>query len=582
MVKFNPQRTFLLIFLLSAASLWPAISLCEARLTLDIAPQTGSLDDDFMFSVTIDGAASSAYPLLGAGDDFSLRLIGPQSSVSIINGKVTQSVTYKYALTPKKTGILETPSAEVEVDGKKLSADALKVELKAAAADAPAQPKDVFLRQSASKLEAWLGEQIVRNLELYSRVRVLDPKIEDDSYDGFWNESFEGEKRFERVLGGNRYVVTQIRKALWALRPGDLELSARRLSARIPDTRQRQRAGGFGGFDPFDQGLFDDFFGAMKVREIETASNAPVLHIKPLPPLPHGFADWDMGATLVGRTELGVEYSAQPVKVGQSKTREVTVSSTGNLTSLKRVPVQNSTSFRVYEETPVVSHLENNGILLTRKSMRVSLVTLQPGRITIPALSLGYFDPEEGVYKTASSSEVLFEVMPGDNQAPSGADTTRDIMPALSSPVPVTGGGTASMVFKDKTVLERLGAGFSASSVALVLAIVVLMGGVIGVFFRSRKLGLPYRQARERVRQARSAGELSSAFRQALCARYHMPDQAAGASDLRLLMGSKLSLDLALEVNSILDIFDPALYGGAEMFDQELAALRKRCLDVLR
>lgn len=581
MVKVKVAVCFQMLLFVQALWFCSGVALCEPGLSLEIAPQSGTVEDDFIFSVRIDGASASAYPLLSGGDDFSLRLIGPQSSVSVVNGKVTQNVTYQYALTPKKTGLLESPSAEVEIEGRKLTAAALRVQVSASDSQTSRAPGDVFLRQSATPSEVWLGEQLVRSLEIFTRVRVIEPRIEDDSYDGFWAETIEGERQYERVLGGQRYAVTQMRKALWALRPGEIELGVRRLEASIPDTRRGAGHGyGFGGLDPFNQSFFDNFFGTARLRRIKVASNAPVVRVNPLPAAPSAPApDWNPGAVLVGKTELGVEYPAEPVKVGQNKTVEVRVSSSGNMNALKSVPLKSGRSFRVYEESPAVTRSEKGGLLYTEKLFRLSIVALRAGKLSIEVPELGYFDPLEGVYRRAGPSRIVFDVLP-DERAP-GASVSPGQAGASVVPQPEEK-SDHSLKYKAPGLFKRALSGLSLEALGLVTLSMLALVWIVWLCVRLRSSGSDLRQSRRMILRAAGAGELRLAFCDALQARYPVLKEGALSSDLRSVMSQTLSPGRALEAAAILDSLDPALYGGATLSHQEFESLRQRCLQALR
>ena len=114
------RLSFLLTFFL-AISLPLRLVCAEPILTTAVNPTEGTTDDTFTFAVTVDGLENSRPPLLIGGDDFKLSLIGPSSSVTIINGKVSAKITYNYQLIPKRTGDLMTPSVELDLGTQKLS-----------------------------------------------------------------------------------------------------------------------------------------------------------------------------------------------------------------------------------------------------------------------------------------------------------------------------------------------------------------------------------------------------------------------------------------------------------------------------
>jgi hypothetical protein len=60
----------------------------QPRVSATVSPQSGNMDDQYVFTVQIDGLQQSEYPVLEGGEDFEIMQIGPQSSLQIINGQV--------------------------------------------------------------------------------------------------------------------------------------------------------------------------------------------------------------------------------------------------------------------------------------------------------------------------------------------------------------------------------------------------------------------------------------------------------------------------------------------------------------
>ena len=82
--------------------------------------------ESVQYSVLVHNTRSPSAPDLSSFSDYGIQPAGEQSlnssRLTIINGRVSREETfgrtYRYLLTPKKTGTLTVPSPRVEVEGR--------------------------------------------------------------------------------------------------------------------------------------------------------------------------------------------------------------------------------------------------------------------------------------------------------------------------------------------------------------------------------------------------------------------------------------------------------------------------------
>lgn len=130
------------------------------------------------------------------------------SSISIINNKVTQSVTHAYTfyLQPQKAGTFSVSSAVAEVDGKVYTSRQFTIEVVgsggAAAQQRPQQGADkstqavttaegdeLFLKVLVDKSSVYAGEKITATIKIYSRVAIAGSEEEKyPSFAGFFKQ----------------------------------------------------------------------------------------------------------------------------------------------------------------------------------------------------------------------------------------------------------------------------------------------------------------------------------------------------------------------------------------------------------
>lgn len=558
-----------------------------------ISPDEGSIDDQFTFTVTVNNDMTGAPPMLNGGEDFTLRLIGPQSSVRIVNGEVSSSIMYIYQLRPKRVGELMTPSAEVEIGGQKLAAPALKVKVgksdTSGVGNAPSNNDKAFLRQVASPTSVYQGQQLVASVTLYTRVPLREISIHDESFDDFWQEPFGPEQRSTKNINGNDFTAVQLKRALYPLKVGKLTLPVRTMDAVM-------RGGGrsswpFGAMDDLDED-FGGFFGSPG-KKVTLKSEPVDIEVKPLPPPPPGLpSDW---VPVVGPTSLKLRYSPDSVKVGSGKTVEVQVASEGNLNPLKALQVQAGPDVRIYDEKPEVQHDTRSTVLVNHKTFRYSLVPLRPGLLRIPPITLTYFDPELGKYATATTPPIAF---------PAEGTPAPDVSTSESAPVSATSSSTSGTgrfapiptlapvelsdspisPYQEPTFLQRIGNRIPLSVAILIGVAVLLILVLCWAFAVWRARIKPRKIDLSSVRNARDVRELNDAVRTFLSQRFGIGGNHLTSDELRQALAQKgFPPEFTFEVGSLLDEFDLLLYSGSAAGDKAvLENLRERANVLVR
>ena len=422
----------------------------DPMLRSEISPELGSLDDLYLFTVTLDDYQDRVNPQLSTSADFSVELLGPKTSISIINGAVRSQQAFVYQLTPKRSGNLKTPEAQVAVSGKILSAPPINVSISPMANTQPTDPQagttnpppnqQLFMTQTASPEGVYVGQQIVNSIGVFTQVNLKGVRINDDTSDGFWQETISDGQNGQRELNGKEYATIHISRALFPLRPGTLVIPARQGIAQVPVTRQSNP---LSGFDPFSADFFDNFFQRTVVQERKMQSNEVTIDAVALPAPPADIKQFLHGLTIVGNTSLSLEYSDTPLNVGESKNITVRIIREGHLNPLKFLPLAPPSGVKVYEGQSLVRHNTHGGKLITEKTFTYSIVPVRSGMLRIPGAALAYFDPYEKKYRVASSKDIVIVSSgstslpenPGDNNPPEQIDnSSRDTL--IASPIP--------------------------------------------------------------------------------------------------------------------------------------------------
>ncbi len=571
LITLRSYLLFSLVFFFCLFLLPVAPSFCEEidNFYLEIKPRSGTIEDRFNLGVVIEGTTKAPVPELTAGQDFDYSYSGPETRVEIENGEMRQSVIHHFILTAKREGELLTPGAAVIYDGRKYVANALKLSVSKNAATAP--DNSVMLEQHLDKAEAYLGEQVVNTVEFISNFKVIGAELDEAKYDGFWYKEFERQRKNSRIISGEAYNVTSIKTALFPLRAGNLELAERAAKAKVQDDRPSNRRRGAG--DPFGLGIFNDFFPS-PAKELNVRSSALLLKVL-TPPTPlYEIDEWGLSSPIVGATDIKLNYDSKPIKYGEGKTLEFTISSFGNINPLTKIPLKiDSSQIKVYEESPAVEITERNGRLLFYKRFKLSLIPLHGNQINIPAVELPYFDTESKSYKTSSSAPISFTV--------EGA-------PVEPTPIPrKIEASSVAIPEYDEPIRESIVAAsgyfpeFSFSVMllgVLTLLIALVFSLVLFIILRAKQARL---KILKRLKQARDFSELNTQFLEILRSNFDLKeDLSVGAA--RSAIHEKVT-DEALKFSLVtaIDQLQLYLYGQTRADDKEFCRLREEIASVV-
>lgn len=354
------------------------------------------LGERIVLSVTVLGS-QNAVPELPEIPNVDLRPAGSSTQVQFINGQTSVAVGYNYLLIPRAAGTFTIPPIKVELDGKVLRSEPITIKVGAAAPEPERRgdDRDLFVTATVSDKEPYVGEEIVYTWRFFQRLRIADARLEPYDFPGFQVEDLsDGKAReYESIVNGQSYRVHELKKALFPQQAGSLTLTGPSLVCGVVVER-RARGGS----------VFDQMFGRLETEERRFAPPAVVLNVRPLPAAPPGFNG------LVGSFGIDAKLSRTALSAGESTTLKVTISGTGNAKLIPEPIFGNLSAFKVYDDQPTTTVEASGDALRGRRVFSKSLVPLAAGTATIPPISLVYFDPAAGAFRTASTAAMPLAV----------------------------------------------------------------------------------------------------------------------------------------------------------------------------
>ncbi len=397
------------------------------------APSTVGSGQQFAVTFTVNAAASNLKAPSFKG--FSV-LSGPNqsssSSMQIINGRMSQSVSYSftYYLQAGNEGSYTISPAKITVEGKSFETETFTIKVVKATANGGGQQqqqsrqqqnnqatttigdKDLFLKASVSNASPYLGEQVVVTYKLYTSVAIAQYSINKlSSNKGFWSENLTKEnekpKQYKEYLNGKQYIVAEIRKvALFPQESGKLNVEPLEVEVIAQIQNQKRRTNSI--FDFFD----DPFSSSVQnVKKVLKANNLSI-NAKPLPTVnkPDDFT----GA--VGNFTFRSDIDKTELKANDAVNLKFTISGRGNIKLIDKLNIVFPTDFETYD--PKINdniNASENGVSGT-KTFDYLIIPRNQGVYTIKPVTFTYFDLNKGKYITLSSPEYTLKVAKGDGK----------------------------------------------------------------------------------------------------------------------------------------------------------------------
>ena len=389
------------------------------------APNAVETGQQFRLSFTLNERGNNLQLPPGLTTNFDV-LMGPSTgqstSMTTINGKTTTEVTYSYTyiLRAKSEGSFEIRPASVEVDGKLIESNPLKIQVvreqarqqqqqqqqNGANPDTPSPTElggdNLFLRVELSKQNVFRGEQLIATVKLYADPDIPISGFDEvnlPTYEGFYTQDIEIPKQinFTREVYNDRiYQVGILKKTvLIPQQNGTLTISPFNMSLLV---QQRVRPRSF----------FDDFFSGIQTVKSRITSSPVSVNVKDLPPQPEHFYGG------VGNFTVNSEISSENVTTNDAVTLKMTISGTGNLRLIRNPELKLPTDFEVYDPRATENiRTTDNGVTGT-KTIEYLFQPRFEGNYTIPSIQFTYFNPATSSYVTRSTQAYKLNVRKGE------------------------------------------------------------------------------------------------------------------------------------------------------------------------
>jgi len=402
--KLNLTIIFLLIVVVPLVSSEADDLMVEVMLDRD----TIGLDEQAVLQVVVSGTEQNLpAPQIPSLPMFEVYSQGRSSNISIVNGRMSATVTYRYMMLPTKPGTFPIDQIAVVHNNKRYKGNPLELtvlntgtvaspRLEDRAVDREGKSKDYFLEAVVDKKDPYVNEQVTLTLKFYTAVQYYgSPELSEPTTIGFWAEILGNKAPYHQKINNRTYKVIERKYALFPTQTGELTIGRAKIRFTIARRDRRFK-------DPFD--VFGDFFSTG--QEVSVSSKPISINVQPLPQQGRPV---DFTGT-IGKFKISAVTDKNQVEVDQPVTVTIKISGTGNIKSVAEPVIPQLEDFRVYRASSSENVSKLNDRLGGTKIFEEVFIPRRPGKLEIPALSFNYFDPGQGKYRMLTTRPIRINV----------------------------------------------------------------------------------------------------------------------------------------------------------------------------
>ncbi|MCO5231280.1 MAG: BatD family protein [Chitinophagales bacterium] len=391
--------------------------LSAQTIAVDVSSKQVNVGESFLVEYSVEGSVEDFQ--LPDFKGFKVYQTGQSTNVSIVNGKISKSISYNITLVPDVEGEYEIGSAKGNYKGKVIYSPTFKMKVVnqgntqasnsgGTSSNSPQQVDaasdnwrdNIFLIAEASKSQLYVGEQLTITYKLLRRIDYQSLEVEKlPVFNHFLSEEMEiPDHQTEGLMEykGKKYYYQAFRKvALFATQPGEQTIDPLLVRGVILVPER----------DPF---FGTTFFSSSQPKMVNFSSNKLKINVLPLPieQQPKNFS----GA--VGQFDVKRSVNNTTIAKGQSVNMNVEVKGWGNLKAIANIPMETSSSLEFYPPEIVDSPQKSGDTYGGERRFSYAIVPQKEGSIVIPQSEFVYFDPNQKKYISQPLESISLNILP--------------------------------------------------------------------------------------------------------------------------------------------------------------------------
>lgn len=351
--------------------------------------------------------------------DFDILGKSQNSQFSFNLGTSTALNFWVVTLMPKSVGTVEIPP--IKIGDHESQPIRLTIKSSPQLLDRNGNPP-VMLKTEVSEIEPYLQQEVILSVKLYTSVALQNANRSVPSHPDLVIERLVDDQMNYQTINGTQYQVITREYLAFPQRSGQLTIPPQTIQAMINTSTGR--------------------------RMIKVQSEPLNLQVTPIPASYTGDA-WLPSKKVTVSTTLSKTNDAP--RVGDTLIWTIDIKAEGALP--EQIPTLDFNSTRNYKLYPKPPKFDNqktaNGVIGSQ-SITVEVVPTEQGTLTLPDITITYWDTENRTISTASASTKGIEIAPLPST--SGKTDTSSNKPTISDPLPAQTRSVAPISLAKKPV----------------------------------------------------------------------------------------------------------------------------------
>jgi len=386
----------LVVMMLTLAGLLATANTLAAGASVD--RNSVALGDTLRLTISVDDDTElSEIRLHLLETDFEILQRSTRSQTRYVNGRITHSKELQLEIAPRRSGDLRIPALVI---GQQRT-EPINITV-SEPADSAAGGQALVFEAEVDRDTVFVQAQVILTLRILQAVNLEERGVSELELENAFVKPLE-QRSFQRTIDGKRWLVHELRYAIFPEQSGTLTIPAQTFSAR----------------EAFNRGsLFDLNRGGRRVRRSTEALDITVLS------RPATYPD----TTWLPARDLSIveEWSTPPedLRVGDSVTRTIRLRARGlqgaQLPPVLFTPLE---GLKFYPDQPDIGESEVDSGLLGTRADSAAIVPTKAGRFTLPEIRIPWWDTEARQTRFAVLPARELNIQPGAaNSAPAVPD----------------------------------------------------------------------------------------------------------------------------------------------------------------
>ncbi len=407
-----------------------------------------NVGDSFTLQLKLSDASPEGYPDTSElKKDFTILGKQQLSNTTIINGNVSSSTSWQYRLAPKKEGKYTISPIKIESSEGVLTSQPISLSVEKGSGPSTNPDKSITFSASVNKRTPYKNEPIIYTVRFTSQENLVNIQLGESPVDGAVIKTIRKPEVIERVDNGIPTKILEAKYIITPLKPGSVKIPGFLIQGQKVVQDKSPFDSMFGreeGFSSILKGF--ENLGIERLEPFTLISNEVVLDVKSPP---QNLSVWLPAESLEISESLPENQS---FKVGEAFTRSFTIVGEGitanQLPNLKDQQGKGA-HVKIYGDKPVTEESFKQDKLTSWREESYTLVPQQPGKLTLPEISVSWWNVKENKIAYATIAERTIEVMPGIHTPPSSSQITQSVKSQKPedktpvSPITQTSGGTS-------------------------------------------------------------------------------------------------------------------------------------------